>query len=106
MLQTPWLALSLVGFLLATHIGALGLGSRLGERAADARHEAARQATEERLFREADRLSELALELDRAQDELRARAREAEDAARLDFDVCRVPSADSLHRLRRRWAPD
>jgi hypothetical protein len=60
--------------------------------------------TQADLFREAEALSARAVELQQAEDDLSIRAREAEDAARRDPDVCRTPAPDSLRRLERRWA--
>lgn len=63
MLCMPWLYAGLAGVLLATHGGTLLYGHFAGVRASEARHEAARQAIERRLFRAADDLSARAFAL-------------------------------------------
>jgi len=89
--------------LIASHGASYGYGRLDGGRAAEARHAADQLRTQRELFRVAEDLSLRALDLDRAMDAQRTRAMEAEDAARANPDVCRLPAPDSLHRLDRRW---
>ncbi|WP_092888296.1 hypothetical protein [Roseicitreum antarcticum] len=67
------------------------------------RYRAAQDKVQADLFRSAEALSIRALELEQLDADLSARAMEAEDAARRDPDVCRIPSPDSLRRLEERW---
>ncbi|WP_068305265.1 hypothetical protein [Pararhodobacter sp. CCB-MM2] len=96
---------------LITSLAAGGIGwSWCGSRAAAALAtlQAAQQAE---LIDAGDALSRREYELRQAHDALAVRAMEHEDDARADPDPCRLPSADSLQRLRTRWgaattAPD
>ena len=98
-----WLAGGALALLAATH-GFVGYRAyNAGKSAEAARHAAVVAALQSRIVREADALSRRALELQQQEAELSARAMEAEDAARSDFDARRVPNPDSLRRLERRW---
>jgi hypothetical protein len=99
----PWL---LAGALLASALAGWQ-GYRMGAAAERAAHEEARRALQLELFDVADRLSEMAADLETARADRDARAKEAEADARADPDaVLRVPAADSLSRLERRWGAD
>lgn len=101
-----WLVLASAGAGAAILAGVWLHGQRAGVAACEARHEAARRATEARLIQQAEGLSRRAQALAEAQADLIQRAREIEDEIRANPDSCRIPAADSLSRLRRRWGAD
>lgn len=90
--------------LLLSHGAFYGYGRLDGGRAVEARHAAAQTRAQRALFRAAEEVSQRALELESALDAQRTRAMEVEDEARANPDPCRIPAADSLRRLQRRWA--
>ena len=103
MIPRSWLIGGLLAALVASNSFSLMRGKAWGERVCEARYAVARAKTQADLIREADRLALRAVELQQIEADLTARAQEAEDAARADFDPCRIPSDRSLQRLQTRW---
>jgi LPS O-antigen subunit length determinant protein (WzzB/FepE family) len=103
MIPRSWIISAALAALVLSNGASLMRGKAWGERVATARFTAAQARAQTEIFRAADALSMRAFALQEMETELSARAMEAEDAARRDFDPSRVPTADSLHRLETRW---